>query len=181
MEADGGASAARDFGENCLDLAGDYCGDGGEAEAVFVAEGEVAQQIADGDDAASFESGGALRAYAVEVLDRVGEGDGHRDVCACLAPAVASLLYHRSRVAREGAAFTTQSKEGKTLNSRSELGRIRSWGPKSDFVRDGEPSEVASLVQSVEMLRFELAEARRQCAFAVCKPLPCNVLDGECI
>ena len=115
LEADGGASAARDFGENCLDLAGDYFGDGGEAEAVFIAEREIAQQIADGDDAASFESGGALRAYAVEVFDRVGEGDGHRDVCACLAPAVASLLYHRSRVAREGAAFTDTKQRGKNI------------------------------------------------------------------
>src|ERR1700683_2974554 len=78
LEAYGSASAACDFGENCLHWAGDYFGDGGEAEPVFVAKGEIAEEIADGDDAASFERGGALRAYAVKILHRVGERDGHQ-------------------------------------------------------------------------------------------------------
>jgi hypothetical protein len=72
LEADRAAPAASDFGENCLDLARDYFGDGSEAEAVFVAEGKVAEEIAHGDDAASFEGRGALRTYAVEIFDRVG-------------------------------------------------------------------------------------------------------------
>ncbi len=86
LETDGGSAAAGDFGENRLHLARDDFGDGREAEAVFVAEGKIAEQVADGDDAASFESGGAVRADAVEVFDRVGEGDGHVG---------SSLLYHR--------------------------------------------------------------------------------------
>jgi hypothetical protein len=79
LEADRGAPSACDFGENCLNLARNYFGDWSETEAVFVAEGEIAEEIADGDDASSFESGGALRTYAVEIFDGVGQGDGrHR-------------------------------------------------------------------------------------------------------
>src|SRR5271156_4345345 len=91
LEADGGAATAGDFGEDRLHLTGNYFGDGGEAQAVFVAEGQVAEEIADGDDTASFQSGGAVRAYAVEVFDRVGQGDGGHRI-------LATLLYHRSRV-----------------------------------------------------------------------------------
>ena len=72
MEANGSSSAAGYLGENRLDLARDHFGDSGEAEAVFVTEGEITEQVAHGDDAAIFQSGGALRAYAVEVFDRVG-------------------------------------------------------------------------------------------------------------
>ena len=43
LEADRGSSAAGNFSENCLHLAGDYFGDGSEAEAVFVAEGKIAR------------------------------------------------------------------------------------------------------------------------------------------
>ena len=100
-----------DFGENCLYLAGNYFGDGSEAEAVFVAEGKIAEQIADRDDAASFESRGALRAYAVEIFDRVGEGDRHQ------MGASASLLYHRLLVREARLRLTS---EGKGQNTRRE-------------------------------------------------------------
>jgi hypothetical protein len=65
-------------------LAGDYFGDGSEAKAVFVAEGEIAQEIAHGEDTASFESGGALRAYAVKIFDRIGKRNRHRVRRECI-------------------------------------------------------------------------------------------------
>ncbi len=40
-EADGGAGG--DFGLDGISVAGDYFGDGREADAVFVAEGEIAE------------------------------------------------------------------------------------------------------------------------------------------
>jgi hypothetical protein len=72
LEADRRTPAACDFGEDRLDLARGYFGDGSEAEAVFVAERKVAEEIAYGDDAASFQGRGAVGAYAVEIFDRVG-------------------------------------------------------------------------------------------------------------
>ena len=46
-------------------------------EAIFVAEGKVMQQIADGDDAGFGEGGAAFGADAFDVFYRVGEGNGH--------------------------------------------------------------------------------------------------------
>ena len=134
FEADGGPTAACHFGENRLHLAGDYFGDGGEAEAVFVAEREIAEEIADGDDAASFESGGTLRPDAVEILHRVGKRDGHQSVCWFCAggcttfiPSVA-VAEVRLHFAREGVRVSGERKEEKTLNSARGLERIRSEG-----------------------------------------------------
>ena len=159
FEADGGPSSACDFSENRLHLAGDYFGDGGEAEAVFVAEREIAEEIADGDDAASFESGGTLRAYAVEVFHRVGERDGHQSLCWFCAggcttfiPSVA-VAEVRLHFARECVRVGGERKEEKTLNSGRGLERIRSEGQNSAWAHCCELGEVARAVQSVEMLR----------------------------
>src|SRR5580704_4093969 len=114
FEADGGPSAACHFSENCLHLAGNYFGDGGEAKAVFVAEREIAEEIADGDDAASFERCRALRTNAVEILHRVGEKDSHLkecrfcvDGCTTFIPSVA-VAGARLRSAREGTRLNAE-------------------------------------------------------------------------
>ncbi len=52
-------------------------GDGREAQAIFVAEGEIGEQIGDGDDAAFFEDGGALGADVLQEFDGVGKLNGH--------------------------------------------------------------------------------------------------------
>src|SRR5271156_7052136 len=131
LEADGRSPAARDFGENCLHLAGNYFGDGCEAKAVLVAEREITEEVADGDDAASFERGGALRANAVEIFHRVGESDGHQIVCWFCAggcttfiPSVA-VAEARVRFAPEGTGLRGGGEEGKTLDSWGEPHRIR--------------------------------------------------------
>src|SRR5580692_10396739 len=112
FEADGGPSAACDFSENRLHLAGDYFGDGGEAKAVFVAEREIAEEIADGDDAASFERCRALRTNAVEILHRVGERDSHLKECRfCVGGCttfIPSVAGARLRSAREGTRLNAE-------------------------------------------------------------------------
>ena len=52
-------------------------GDLREADAVLVAERQIAEQVADGRDAALFEHRGALRADAAQILHRIVQGDGH--------------------------------------------------------------------------------------------------------
>jgi hypothetical protein len=46
-------------------------------EAVFVAEGEVVEEVLDRDDAAGGEVGGDALAHALDELDGRGEGEGH--------------------------------------------------------------------------------------------------------
>ena len=65
----------RDLGENGLDLAGNELVDGRKADAVFVAEGKIAEQIADGQDAALLENRGAVGSDAAQKFHRVFEGD----------------------------------------------------------------------------------------------------------
>ena len=73
-----GAAGRRNFGVNGVDLAGNGIGDLREVEAVFVAEGEIGEQVGDGDNAALFEDGGALRADASEIFHGVGKLNRHR-------------------------------------------------------------------------------------------------------
>ena len=53
-----------------------------------------------------------------------------------------------------GQEFSRHSKEGKTVNSGRRLERIKKQGSTSPLVCSFKLSEVASSVQSVEMLRF---------------------------
>jgi len=53
-------------------LAGNNFRDGRETDAVFVTEGKIAEQIADGGQAALFEDCGAVRADASEIFHRIG-------------------------------------------------------------------------------------------------------------
>jgi hypothetical protein len=68
-EADGGASSGGYFAENGVNLAGDDFGNFCETDAVFVTEGEIAEQIAGGEKAAFFEDGGAVGADAFDEFD----------------------------------------------------------------------------------------------------------------
>ena len=77
LEADGGPSSAGDFGENRVNLSRSNFGDGRETQAVFVAEGKIAEQIGDRENATFFERGGALRADSAQIFDRIGKSDGH--------------------------------------------------------------------------------------------------------
>jgi len=71
-EANRTASAGGDFREYRVHLAGNNFRDGRETDAVFVAEGKIAEQIADGGQTALFENRGAMRADASEIFHRVG-------------------------------------------------------------------------------------------------------------
>ena len=71
-EADRAASAGGDFREYGVHLAGNNFRDGRETDAVFVTEGKVAEQIADGGQATLFENSGAMRADASEIFYRIG-------------------------------------------------------------------------------------------------------------
>jgi hypothetical protein len=55
-----------------VDLAGNYFRDGRETDAVFVAEGEIAEQVAYRGQATLFENCGAVRADASEIFHRIG-------------------------------------------------------------------------------------------------------------
>lgn len=76
-EADRGSSAASDFSENRVDLAGHDLGDRRKPKAIFVAEWKIAEQVGDREDAALFESGGALRTNPAQILNWIAESDGH--------------------------------------------------------------------------------------------------------
>jgi hypothetical protein len=52
-------------------------GEGLGVEAVFVAEGQVVEQVFDGDDAALGEAFGDAVAHALDVFDRRGELERH--------------------------------------------------------------------------------------------------------
>jgi hypothetical protein len=76
-EADRSSSSARDLSENRVDLARDDLGYTREPKAVFVAEGKIAEQIGDREDAAFLESGGALRTNPAQIFNWIAESDGH--------------------------------------------------------------------------------------------------------
>ena len=73
-EEDGAADLADDGGHG----AGGERGDGLRVEAVFVAEGQVVEQVFDGFDAAGGEGGGDALADAFYVFDRGGEFEHQR-------------------------------------------------------------------------------------------------------
>jgi hypothetical protein len=70
--------AAHDAGANSVDAVGLDVLDIGEVDAVFVAEGEIVEEIVDGVDAALGEEFGAVRADAFDHADFGGQGQGHR-------------------------------------------------------------------------------------------------------
>ena len=76
-EAYRAASAGGDFREDGVHLAGNNFRDGRETDAVFVTEGKIAEQIADGGQAALFEDCGAMRADASKILHRIRQRDAH--------------------------------------------------------------------------------------------------------
>ncbi len=76
-EANRAASAGGDFREDGVHLAGNNFRDGRETDAVFVTEGKIAEQIADGGQAALFEDCGAMRADASKIFHRICQRDGH--------------------------------------------------------------------------------------------------------
>ena len=76
-EAHRASPAAGHFGKNCVHLSGNDLRDGRESDSVFVAEGQIAEQIADGQDAALLERRGALRANAPQILHRIVQCDRH--------------------------------------------------------------------------------------------------------
>jgi hypothetical protein len=76
-EANGGASAGGYLCENGMNLAGNNFGDFSEADAVFVTEGKIAEQVAGGEESALFENCGAVRADASKKFYWSGQGDGH--------------------------------------------------------------------------------------------------------
>jgi hypothetical protein len=83
-----------------VNLAGDDFGDFGETDAVFVTEGQIAQQIAGGEESAVFEKGGAVGADAAKKSDGSCQGDAHAfrisaGCCLIRVPGLAGLLYHR--------------------------------------------------------------------------------------
>src|SRR5208283_1486244 len=121
----------------------------------------------------------ALRTYAVEIFDRVGERDWHRIRCECIT-FISSVAVReaRSRFTGDGARFNNERRERKILNSWRGLERINRCRRNSGWLYGRAASEVARAVQSVEMLRYECAEPLRQRALAACKPLPCNILEG---
>ncbi len=57
--------------------AGNDFRDGSEMDAVFVAKRQVAEEVADGMDAARGQGGGALRTHAFQVFDFGGRGEDH--------------------------------------------------------------------------------------------------------
>ena len=71
-EANRAASAGGDFRENRVDLTGNNFRDGREADAVFVTEGKIAEQISDRGQATLFEDCGAMRADASKIFHRIG-------------------------------------------------------------------------------------------------------------
>ena len=68
-EANGGAASGGYFGENGVNLTRDDFGNFCETDAVFVTEGEIAEQIAGGGEAAFFEDGGAMGANPFDEFD----------------------------------------------------------------------------------------------------------------
>jgi len=73
----GDGLAAHDFGTNGVDAVGLDVFDIREMDAVFVAEGEIGEEILEGVDAALGEKFGALRADAFDHADFGGEGESH--------------------------------------------------------------------------------------------------------
>jgi hypothetical protein len=68
---------AADFADEGGHVAGIVEGEGLGVEAVFVAEGEVVEQVFDGDDAAFGEAGGDARADAFDGVYGRGELERH--------------------------------------------------------------------------------------------------------
>jgi hypothetical protein len=60
-----------------MHLAGNDFRDGSETDAVFVTEGKIAEQIADGGQATLFEDCGAVRADASKIFHRICQRDSH--------------------------------------------------------------------------------------------------------
>jgi hypothetical protein len=69
--------AAYNLAHDCVNLSGDDFGDGGEADAVLVSKRKIAEEIADGGDAAFFENRRALRPHASQVFHRIRQFEGH--------------------------------------------------------------------------------------------------------
>src|SRR5580704_776728 len=76
-EADGGASTGGYLCENGVNLAGDNFSNFGEADTVFVTEGEIAEKVAGGEESAFLQHGGAVRANATEKFYWSCQGDAH--------------------------------------------------------------------------------------------------------
>ena len=89
-EANGSSAADDDFGEYRANLARNNFGDFCEADAVFVAEGQVTEQVTRVHDAAFFEYGGAVRAYAAQILYRGCQGNGH-SIAIAMAEFIAAV------------------------------------------------------------------------------------------
>src|ERR1700722_9065660 len=70
-----GAAAGRDLSENGVNLTGTQLVDGSKADAIFVAEGKISQQIPNGQNAALLQNRSAVGADPTQKLHRVFEGD----------------------------------------------------------------------------------------------------------
>jgi len=70
--------AAHDASANGVDAVGLDVADVGEVDAIFVAEGEIVEEIVDGVDSALGEEFGAVGADAFDHADFGGQGQGHR-------------------------------------------------------------------------------------------------------
>lgn len=71
LEADRGTATSCDFRENRVDVPGSDFGNGRKSQAIFIAEGKVAEQIGNRQDAALFKRGGALRTDSAQVFNRI--------------------------------------------------------------------------------------------------------------
>src|ERR1700678_2587409 len=75
-----------------LHLSGNNFCDGREPNAVFVAEGKIAQQIAYSEYSPCFQNSGAMRSDSAQILHRIVES--HRHGFRPLGTKAALLLYH---------------------------------------------------------------------------------------
>ena len=71
-------TAARDLSQNGVHLAGDNLSNTGEADAILVTKRKISQQVPEGNDAALFQHGRALRADTPQIFYRITQRSGHQ-------------------------------------------------------------------------------------------------------
>ena len=76
------AAPASYLHENGVNLTWNNLGNGRETNAIFVTEGKVTEQVADGQDPALFKNRGSMRADAAQIFYRVVESDRHLGLAA---------------------------------------------------------------------------------------------------
>src|SRR5271156_2579764 len=146
-----GATAIRDLGENRVNLTGNKLVDGSEADAIFVAEGEVAQQITNGQDAALLQDCSAMRPDPAQIFHRVFESDGQENFWRGAAARHFYIIASRRTLADNQGARSTP-----TCNFLELLWRARC--NTLDLNRTAFHRPVANLSRHNALKRFSITE-----------------------